>query len=49
MPLPKPKKDDTLDSFIYRCIQDEDMVNEYPNDQQRLAVCARQWKEKEQA
>lgn len=47
MPHPKPNPEDTLDAFMHRCLEDDTMVQEYPNEQQRLALCARQWKEKE--
>ncbi len=33
--------------FLSRCMADETMVAEYPNERQRIAICARQWKEKE--
>jgi len=33
--------------FLSRCMADETMNAEYPNERQRIAVCARQWKEKE--
>ena len=47
MPLPKPKKDDTLDTFMYRCMDDDTMREEFPNEQQRVAMCARQWGQKD--
>jgi HK97 family phage prohead protease len=43
MPIPKPKKDESHDDFIDRCMSDEVMVNEYDDTDQRLAVCESQW------
>ena len=44
MPLPKPKAGQTESQFMQECMSDETMKNEYPNPQQRLAVCAVQWR-----
>lgn len=38
--IPKPKFGEEHVDFISRCISDEVMLSEYPNEQQRLAVCA---------
>jgi hypothetical protein len=46
MPIPKPKPQESLAEFMSRCMGDAQMEKEYPNDRQRVAVCARQWKEK---
>jgi hypothetical protein len=43
MPIPKPKKNESHDDFIDRCMSDEVMVNEYDDTDQRLAVCETQW------
>ena len=43
MPLPKPKNDESHDEFIERCMADPVMVDEYEEDDQRLAVCQSQW------
>ena len=45
MPLPKPRKNEKQNDFIQRCITDEIMVKEYPNIQQRLAVCSVQYRD----
>jgi HK97 family phage prohead protease len=47
MPLPKPKKDETKDDFIERCMGNDTMKEEYPDNGQRLAVCQSQWDNKE--
>jgi len=40
MPIPKPNPGEHHDQFIVRCMSDEKMKSEYPNEKQRLAVCA---------
>jgi HK97 family phage prohead protease len=48
MPMPKPKKDETKDEFIERCMGDSVMNEDYPDNDQRYAVCLSQWeKEKD--
>ena len=39
MPIPQRKKDEDKDSFVQRCMADEKMKNEYPENKQRLVVC----------
>lgn len=46
MPIPKPKKDETEDEFIERCMSDDIMVDEY-EQKQRSAICYSQWRERE--
>ena len=43
MPLPKPNKDETRSRFISRCMSNNTMVEEYTNQDQRMAVCQSQW------
>jgi len=43
MPIPKPKPNETKDEFIKRCMADEVMVNEYPDEKQRYAICLTQF------
>jgi len=43
MPLPKPKPDETEDDFISRCMADDVMNTEYPDESQRAAICHNQW------
>jgi HK97 family phage prohead protease len=43
MPLPKPKKNESHDDFIERCMSDDVMKSEYEDNDQRLAVCQTQW------
>lgn len=46
MPLPKPNPDDTQQDFISRCMANPRMISEYPDSDQRLAVCYTQWRER---
>lgn len=39
MPLPKPKNNENLDEFMNRCMIDNIMIEEYPNNKQRFAIC----------
>ena len=47
MPLPKPHKDEEKDDFISRCMGNDTMKDEYPDNDQRLAVCYTQWDNKD--
>ena len=40
MPIPKPNLTETADKFIERCMSDEIMLNEYPDQSQRFAICS---------
>ena len=42
MPIPKKRKGESTDDFISRCMGDEVMVSEYPEEAQRSAVCRAQ-------
>lgn len=44
MPLPNPRTGETQSQFVSRCAGNEVMVNEFPNMNQRLAVCYGQWR-----
>src|SRR5215475_227302 len=45
MPLPKPSKGQTLDEWISACMGHETMKKDYPDTDQRLAVCFSQWEQ----
>jgi len=45
MPLPKPGENETEDEFISRCMGDETANEDFPDNEQRAAVCYRQWRE----
>jgi HK97 family phage prohead protease len=47
MPIPKPKKNENQDEFISRCMGDDIMVKDYPDEKQRAAICYQQWKDKD--
>ena len=46
MPLPKPRAEENQQEFISRCMGDETMKSEYPRNDQRLAVCYVQWRDR---
>ena len=39
MPIPTPRPDESAEEFIERCMSDETMVAEYPDEKQRYAIC----------
>lgn len=43
MPLPEPTKNEDKDDFMSRCMSSDTMQDEYPTQQQRWAVCRKQW------
>lgn len=43
MPLPRPNQGESQDDFISRCMSDADIVGEFPDKDQRLAVCRSQF------
>lgn len=45
MPLPVPTNDEAHDEFMPRCMNDEIMQDEFPDEDQRYAVCQTQWEE----
>ena len=46
MPLPVPNEGEEQSVFISRCMSNESMKKEFPDQKQRTAVCYSQWKEK---
>jgi hypothetical protein len=45
MPLPKPTPKENKKEFVMRCMSDDTMVNEFPETDQRLAVCSTTYEE----
>jgi len=39
VPIPSPKKDESEDDFISRCVGNTTMKEDFPDQEQRLAVC----------
>lgn len=39
MPIPKPTPTEDVDKFIERCMSDENMNTDYPDQKQRYAIC----------
>lgn len=46
MPLPKPKKDESKDEFVSRCMGNSTMKNEFPKQVQLNAVRNQQWEQR---
>lgn len=46
MPIPKPKAGEKQKDYIQRCMSNSTMRAEYPDEQQRLAVCYTTFREK---
>lgn len=46
MPIPKPKAKESHDKFMERCMGNDAMVKEFPDEKQRYAVCQKQWDDK---
>jgi hypothetical protein len=46
MPLPKPLPDQGQQEFISGCMANPKMIGEYPREDQRLAVCYTQWRDR---
>lgn len=46
MPIPRPRSGETRDAFISRCMGNDTMNREYPDNQQRAGVCYTQWRQK---
>lgn len=46
MPIPSPRSGEKQKEFIRRCMGDPTMISEYPQTDQRFAVCQTEWEEK---
>ena len=46
-PLPTPNSGEGRDDFLNRCMANATMVDEYPDEDQRYAICNNQWDNKE--
>ena len=46
MPIPKPENNENSQKFVGRCMSNETMKKEYPDAQQRIAICLGQTKKK---
>ena len=47
MPIPKPGTDETQDDFVNRCMGDDVMKSEFPDNDQRQAVCFQTYRDKD--
>jgi hypothetical protein len=46
MPLPTPNTDESKNEFLARCMSDAKTQSEFPDSQQRIAVCIAQYDNK---
>jgi len=46
MPMPEPRAGESEEDFIDRCMGDSVMVEDFPDNNQRAAICHRQWRKK---
>lgn len=46
MPLPTPTSEEEKNAFIARCMSDAKTQEEFPDAQQRIAVCIAQYEKK---
>lgn len=46
MPIPTPNGGENEQDFTDRCMSNDKMVNEYPDEKQRYAVCMSSWRDK---
>lgn len=46
MPIPKPEPNENKQKFLGRCMSNDIMKKDYPNSQQRIAICLGQTKTK---
>ena len=44
MPIPQKTQEETSNEFLNRCMDNEKMKEEYPDEEQRFAVCVDQVK-----
>jgi len=43
MPIPNPKGNETRKEYVNRCMDVTDMLEEYPDNKKRYAVCTVEW------
>jgi len=46
MPLPTPTPEESKNEFVARCMSDAKTQEEFPDSQQRIAVCIAQYEQK---
>lgn len=46
MPIPKPEKNENKQKFVARCMSNETMKKDYPENNQRIAICLGQTRRK---
>lgn len=48
MSIPKAKKNENYQQFMYRCLSDAYMIDTYRNKTQRVAMCSLQLKKRDE-
>lgn len=46
MPVPKPHADESQSDFMSRCMGNDTMKEDFPDEEQRVAVCMTQWRDR---
>ena len=46
--MPQPRPDEGHDEFIERCMADDEAVEDFPDEDQRLAFCESTWEESQE-
>lgn len=49
MPMPRPRGGESRDEFVSRCMDDDVMKEDFSDNDQRIAVCFRQWRDRDKA
>jgi HK97 family phage prohead protease len=49
MPVPQPHSGESQDDFMGRCMGNQTMMDDYPTQDQRLAVCFQTWRDRNKA
>jgi hypothetical protein len=48
LPIPTPGDDEAEGDFISRCMSNETMKEDFPDNDQRLAVCFSRWEHRDE-
>jgi HK97 family phage major capsid protein/HK97 family phage prohead protease len=47
MPIPQPHSDEEQSDFMSRCMSNQTMMDDYPEQDQRVAVCLQTWRDRD--
>lgn len=45
--MPDPRKDESRENFISRCMSDDEAKKDFPDSKQRIAFCISKWDNKD--